>query len=145
MSTIGLSTHVISAAVSTESGRNRLNRVCSTNGILCHSGLVGHAGDSLMARTRQRLSPEVVVGVVFVSSMFMTIMDITVVNVAIPTIAREFHAPISSVQWVATGYLLSLAMWIPASGWIGDRFGVKRVLLAAIAVFTLGSASCAAG
>ncbi len=75
--------------------------------------------------------------------MFMTIMDITVVNVAIPTIAREFHAPISSVQWVATGYLLSLAMWIPASGWIGDRFGVKRVLLAAIAVFTLGSASCA--
>ena len=82
----------------------------------------------MLAQSRQRLSPEVVVGVVFVSSLFMTIMDVTVVNVAIPTIAREFHAPISSVQWVATGYLLSLAMWIPASGWMGDRFGTKRVL-----------------
>jgi EmrB/QacA subfamily drug resistance transporter len=90
------------------------------------------------------LNPEVVVGVVFVSSLFMTIMDVTVVNVAIPTIAREFHAPISSVQWVATGYLLSLAMWIPASGWIGDRFGTKRVLLGAIGIFIVGSACCAA-
>jgi EmrB/QacA subfamily drug resistance transporter len=95
-------------------------------------------------RFRKHLSPEVVVGVVLVSSMFMTVMDVTVVNVAIPTIAREFHAPISSVQWVATGYLLSLAMWIPASGWIGDRFGTKRVLLGAIVIFILGSACCAA-
>ena len=47
----------------------------------------------MLAQSRQRLSAEVVVGVVFVSSLFMTIMDITVVNVAIPTIAREFHAP----------------------------------------------------
>jgi EmrB/QacA subfamily drug resistance transporter len=86
----------------------------------------------------------VVVGAVFVSAMFMTVMDLTVVNVAIPTIGREFHAPNSSVQWVVTGYMLSLAVWIPASGWIGDRFGSKRVLLFAIAVFTLGSASCAA-
>ena len=99
---------------------------------------------SVLARSRRRLSPEVVVGVVFVSSLFMTVMDVTVVNVAIPTISREFHAPISSVQWVATGYLLSLAMWIPASGWIGDRFGTKRVLLGAIAIFILGSAWCAA-
>jgi MFS family permease len=95
---------------------------------------------SLLARSRDRLSPEVVVGVVFVSSLFMTVMDVTVVNVAIPTIAREFQAPISSVQWVATGYLLSLAMWIPASGWMGDRFGAKRVLLSAIAIFIAGSA-----
>ena len=99
---------------------------------------------SVLARSRQRLSPEVVVGIVFVSSMFMTVMDVTVVNVAIPTISREFHSPISSVQWVATAYLLSLAMWIPASGWMGDRFGAKRVLIFAIAVFTLGSACCAA-
>jgi EmrB/QacA subfamily drug resistance transporter len=89
------------------------------------------------------LSQEVVVGVVFVSAMFMTVMDITVVNVAIPTIARQFRAPVSSVQWTATGYLLSLAVWIPVSGWIGDRFGAKRVLLFAVAVFAVGSACCA--
>jgi EmrB/QacA subfamily drug resistance transporter len=74
----------------------------------------------------------------------MAVMDITVVNVAIPTIARQFHAPVSSVQWTATGYVLSLAMWIPVSGWIGDRFGAKRVLLFAIGVFALGSGCCAA-
>ena len=98
----------------------------------------------MLARSRERLSPEVVVGIVFVGSLFMTVMDVTVVNVAIPTIAREFNAPISSVQWVATGYLLSLAMWIPASGWMGDRFGTKRILLFAIAIFIVGSACCAA-
>ena len=48
------------------------------------------------------------------------------------------------MQWVATGYLLSLAMWIPASGWMGDRFGTKRVLLGSIAIFIVGSAWCAA-
>jgi EmrB/QacA subfamily drug resistance transporter len=79
-----------------------------------------------------------------VSSMFMTIMDVTVVNVAIPTIARDFHAGVSSVQWTATAYMLSLAMWIPVSGWVGDRFGAKRVLLFAISVFAIGSACCAA-
>jgi len=97
-----------------------------------------------LAAARRRLKPEVVVGVVFVSSMFMTIMDVTIVNVAIPTIARDFHASVSSVQWTATGYMLSLAMWIPVSGWIGDRFGAKRVLLFAVAVFAAGSACCAA-
>src|SRR5262249_17876251 len=97
-----------------------------------------------LAAARRRLKPEVVVGVVFVSSMFMTIMDVTIVNVAIPTIAREFHAGVSSVQWTAPAYMLSLAMWIPVSGWVGDRFGAKRVLLFAIAVFAIGSGCCAA-
>jgi EmrB/QacA subfamily drug resistance transporter len=98
----------------------------------------------LLSRRRVRMSPEVVVGAVFVSVMVMSIMDITVVNVAIPTMARQFHVTDSSIEWVVTGYLLSLAVWIPASGWVGDRFGAKRVLLLAIAIFTIGSAWCAA-
>jgi len=75
--------------------------------------------------------------------MFMSIMDITVVNTAIPTIGRQFHVPNSTVQWTSTGYLVSLALWIPVSGWIGDRFGAKRVLLFSIALFVIGSALCA--
>lgn len=93
---------------------------------------------------RDRLSAEVIVGAVFVSAMFMSIMDVTVVNVVIPVLAQEFNAANSAIEWVVTGYLLSLAVFIPASGWIGDRFGAKRVLLFAIGVFTLGSAGCAA-
>jgi EmrB/QacA subfamily drug resistance transporter len=89
------------------------------------------------------MSEQFVVGAVFVSVLFMSIMDTTVVNVAVPTIARQFRAGNSSVQWIATGYLLSLAVWMPASGWISDRFGTKRVLLAAIGVFTIGSMLCA--
>jgi EmrB/QacA subfamily drug resistance transporter len=107
---------------------------------LAHAAPVSQA----VERIRARVSKEVIVGVVFVSAMFMSVMDVTVVNTAIPTLARDFHATNSSVEWVVTGYLLSLAVWIPASGWIGDRFGAKRVLLFAIAVFTCGSMLCAA-
>jgi EmrB/QacA subfamily drug resistance transporter len=96
-----------------------------------------------VTRAHGRLSPELTVGAVFVATMFMSIMDVTVVNVAIPTIARQLHVGNSSVQWTVTGYLLSLAVWIPASAWLGDRFGTRRVLLIAIGVFTLGSATCA--
>lgn len=92
---------------------------------------------------RSRLAPKHAVAVVFVLSMFMTIMDGTIVNVALPTFGHDFGAPTSSVQWVVLGYLLSLALFIPASGWIGDRIGTKRTYLAAVVLFTGASALCA--
>ena len=70
-------------------------------------------------------------------------LDATVVGIALPAIARDFHADNASIKWVVVGYLLSLAVWIPASGWMGDRFGTRRVLLTAIGIFTVGSALCA--
>jgi EmrB/QacA subfamily drug resistance transporter len=72
----------------------------------------------------------------------MDILDTTIVNVALPTLAEEFHADTATLEWVVTGYVLSLAVWIPASGWIGDRFGTKKTFLFATAMFTLGSALC---
>jgi EmrB/QacA subfamily drug resistance transporter len=89
-----------------------------------------------------RISQKVAVAVVFVSAMFMNIMDITIVNVALPTIGRNFHILPTSVDGIVIAYLVSLAVFIPASGWLGDRIGGKRVLLVAIAVFTLGSVLC---
>ncbi|MGH9094659.1 MAG: MDR family MFS transporter, partial [Acidimicrobiales bacterium] len=80
--------------------------------------------------------------VVFVAAMFMNIMDATIVNVAIPTLGRDFHVAAASVGSVAIGYLVSLAVFIPASGWLGDRLGGKRVLLAATLLFTVASALC---
>ena len=89
-----------------------------------------------------RMNQKIVVGTVFVSAMFMNIMDITIVNVALPTIGRDFHIPPTAVDGVVIAYLVSLAVFIPASGWLGDRFGGKRVLLTAIVVFTVGSVLC---
>jgi EmrB/QacA subfamily drug resistance transporter len=91
---------------------------------------------------RPRLNQKIVVGTVFVSAMFMNIMDITIVNVALPTIGRDFHVAPTAVDGIVIAYLVSLAVFIPASGWLGDRFGGKRVLLIAIAVFTAGSVLC---
>jgi EmrB/QacA subfamily drug resistance transporter len=82
------------------------------------------------------------VAAAFVFGLFMDIMDSTVVNVALPTLEKQFHAGTDTVEWVVTGYLLSLAVWVPASGWIGDRFGTKRTFCLAMAMFIAGSALC---
>lgn len=71
-----------------------------------------------------------------------SILSSTVVNVAVPTLERVFHAPLTDVQWVATGYLLGLSAVIPVSGWVSDRFGTKRTYLATLAVFVITSLLC---
>jgi len=88
------------------------------------------------------MNPKVAVSVVFVAAMFMSIMDVTIVNVALPTIGRDFHVTPTAVGTISIAFLVSLAVFIPASGWLGDRFGAKRILLGAIAVFTVASALC---
>jgi EmrB/QacA subfamily drug resistance transporter len=89
-----------------------------------------------------RLNPKISVSVVFVLAMFMTIMDITIVNVALPSLARDFHVSADHIDSVVVGFLVSLAVFIPASGWLGDRFGTKRILLIALLIFTGASALC---
>lgn len=81
---------------------------------------------------------------VVVLGAFLTILDTTVVNVAIATLGRELGAGLTTIQWVATGYLLALAATIPVTGWASDRFGAKRLFAAAVALFTAGSALAAA-
>ena len=88
------------------------------------------------------LSDKAVVAIVFVMALFMDIMDATVVNTALPAIGKELHQSTTQLVWIVLGYLLSLAMWIPASGWIGDRFGTKRTFLFALLMFTAASVLC---
>jgi len=83
-----------------------------------------------------------IVAVIFVLGLFMEIMDTTIVNVAIPTLEKSFHAAQTSIEWVVLGYLLSIAVWIPSSGWIGDKIGTKKTFLFALFVFTLASTFC---
>src|ERR687886_607954 len=74
---------------------------------------------------------------------FMAILDNTVVNVALPTLERFFKVDLHQIQWVVTGYMLAQAAVIPLSGWLGDRFGAKRLYLISLSLFALGSALCA--
>jgi EmrB/QacA subfamily drug resistance transporter len=82
-----------------------------------------------------------IVAVVYVSALFLDILDVTIVNVAIPAFGREFAT--ENAEWIVLGYTLSLAVWIPVSGWLGDRFGTKRTFIFAFTAFILGSILCA--
>ncbi|TJZ52940.1 DHA2 family efflux MFS transporter permease subunit [Streptomyces piniterrae] len=77
---------------------------------------------------------------VVVLGSLMTVLDTTIVNVALNRLSRDFHAPLAAIQWVATGYTLALAAVIPLTAWAIGRFGTKRLYLLAIGAFALGSA-----
>jgi EmrB/QacA subfamily drug resistance transporter len=90
-----------------------------------------------------RIEPWVwrIAGIVILGSI-MSILDTTIVNVALDRLAKELDTSIAHIQWVVTGYLLSLAAVIPISGWAGRRFGPKQVYLASLVLFTVGSILC---
>ena len=89
-----------------------------------------------------RLAQTTAVSVAYVAGIFMTAIDMHIVNVALPTLSRDLGDPLTSIQWVVLSYLLALAVVIPASGWIGDRVGNKRTFVWALATFTVASALC---
>lgn len=72
----------------------------------------------------------------------IVILDTTIVNVALEPLTRELDASLHDIQWVVTGYLLAIAAVIPLTGWAARRYSPKRVFVASMAVFTLGSALC---
>jgi EmrB/QacA subfamily drug resistance transporter len=92
----------------------------------------------------EKIEPYVwkIAGVVILG-MIMSILDTTIVNVALRTLGHDLHSSISQIQWVVTGYLLSLAAVIPVTGWAARRFGAKRVYMTSLVLFTLGSGLCA--
>ncbi len=91
---------------------------------------------------RWRPSQELVVLVCYTTALYMTVVDNTIIYTALPSLARDFHASLADAQWVTLSYLLTLALMIPSSGWIGDRFGTRRTFLLALALFTGASALC---
>lgn len=79
---------------------------------------------------------------VYVAAMFMSVLDTTIVTVALPAVAHDFGVSAAQAGAVQIAYLVALTVFIPVSGWVGDRIGGKRALLAALGVFTLGSVLC---
>jgi EmrB/QacA subfamily drug resistance transporter len=89
------------------------------------------------------LSPELRrTSTVVVLGSIMSILDTTIVAVALATLGRDFRVSVTTIQWVATGYLLALALVTPVSGWAVDRFGGKRIWTTSIALFVIGSSLC---
>jgi EmrB/QacA subfamily drug resistance transporter len=79
---------------------------------------------------------------VLVAGMFMSLLDTTIVTVAIPHMQNDFGATTQEIQWVTTGYTLALGVVVPLSGWLGDRFGLSRVYLWGMVGFAATSALC---
>ncbi len=86
-------------------------------------------------------SPYLTLTIVIIG-VFMSILDTSVVNIAIPTMESAFNANTNQIQWVLTGYMLTLGVLIPISGWMTDRFGAKHLFLFSLLMFTVGSALC---
>src|SRR4051794_7941320 len=93
-----------------------------------------------MARAGASLDPKVrAIAAVVIVGALMSILDTTIVNVALATLRDDLDAPLSTIQWVSTGYLLALATVIPLTGWAADRYGAKRVWMGAVLAFTVTS------
>ena len=75
-------------------------------------------------------------------AFFMELMDGTVIATALPQMARSFHVGVVSMNIGMTAYLLTLAVFIPVSGWVADRVGARATFVAAIGVFTVASLLC---
>ncbi|HSZ39068.1 MAG TPA: MDR family MFS transporter [Trebonia sp.] len=79
---------------------------------------------------------------VVIAGSIMTILDTTIVNVAITPLGRDFHTSLSTIQWVLTGYTLALSMSIPVTGWAVERFGAKTTWISSLVIFISGSILC---
>ena len=88
--------------------------------------------------TTKRLLPWVVA-----IAFFMQTLDGTILNTALPTMAKDLGESPLRMQSIVIAYLLTVALFIPASGWLADRFGTQRSFIAAIVLFSLGSLLCA--
>lgn len=82
----------------------------------------------------------VIVMLVIILGLIMVILDTTMVNVALDRLGSDLHSTLSTAQWVVTGYLLTLGLVMPLSGWATDRFGSKRIWMISLAFFVVGSA-----
>jgi len=96
-----------------------------------------------MTATHERVRPERILAVMC-AGMFLVLLDVTIVNVALPSIAAGLDLGVAALQWVVDGYAVAIASLLLAGGSLGDRLGHRRVLLAGFALFGVASIVCAA-
>jgi EmrB/QacA subfamily drug resistance transporter len=90
-----------------------------------------------------RIEPHVWrIAIVVILGAIMSVLDTTIVNVALNDLSKDLNSSLDSIQWVVTGYMLALAAVIPVTGWAARRFGSRKLYLIALVAFTFGSALC---
>jgi EmrB/QacA subfamily drug resistance transporter len=82
------------------------------------------------------------IAIVVILGAIMSVLDTTIVNVALDTLSKDLHTSLDGIQWVVTGYMLALAAVIPVTGWAAARFGARRLYIISLILFTGGSALC---
>src|SRR5215213_6028817 len=82
------------------------------------------------------------IAIVVILGAIMSVLDTTIVNVALQSLSNDLSAPLDQIQWVVTGYLLAIAAVLPITGWAANRFGARRIYLTSLVLFTLGSLAC---
>src|SRR4051794_16223716 len=103
----------------------------------------GHAVAMARPRLGSSLPDDVrPIAIVVIVGAIMSILDTTIVNVALQTLREDLGTSLATIQWISTGYLLALASVIPLTGWAAERFGPRRVWMTAVAAFALTSALC---
>src|SRR3954454_15745656 len=98
--------------------------------------------DVAVAPTPTTSGPWAISLIVLVTGMFMSVLDVSIVNVAIPAMQKDFGATTEDIQWVATSYSLALGVIVPASAWLGERIGLQRAYILSLLGFAAGSALC---
>ncbi|MEU4820629.1 DHA2 family efflux MFS transporter permease subunit [Actinomadura citrea] len=94
-------------------------------------------------RPAERLDPALLkASFVLVLGPVLALIDTTIVAVGLDAVARDFHSPPATLQWVSAGYLLAISMVMPLAGWASDRFGARRTWMLSVALFAAGSALC---
>jgi EmrB/QacA subfamily drug resistance transporter len=101
------------------------------------------AGERGLSTESDRLPPDLLrLALTLMLGAVMVALDMTMVNVALDTLVRDFHTSVATIQWVSTGFLLALATVIPLTGWAVERFGARPVWLVSLVVFITGSVLC---
>ena len=79
------------------------------------------------------------VAIIYAVALFLDRLDLTIVNITLPTISKAFNVSIVTTDWISISFLISMAIFIPISSWLGERFGLKRVFIFSLFLFGLGS------
>jgi len=96
-----------------------------------------------MSKFSKRIEYKYIVAIIYATVLFLDRLDLSIVNITLPTLAQYFNIPITQTEWISNAFLIALAIIIPVSSWVGEKFGIKRIFILATTMFGFASLLCA--